>query len=73
VMPPGVPAERVTALRRAFLAALRDQELAADAAKIGLEVDPISGEELQALAERIYATPAAVVEQARQAVSYKAP
>jgi hypothetical protein len=45
----------------------------AEAERIGLEIDPISGEELQALAEKIYATPAAIVEQAKQAVSYKAP
>jgi tripartite-type tricarboxylate transporter receptor subunit TctC len=73
MMPPGVPADRIAALRRAFLDALRDKELLAEAEKIGLEVDPISGEELQALAEKIYATPAAIVEQARQAVTYKAP
>jgi hypothetical protein len=73
MMPPGVPADRVAALRRAFLAALRDKELLADAERIGLEIDPISGEELQALAEKIYATPAAIVEQAKQAVTYKAP
>jgi len=73
MLAPGVPAERVAALRRAFLDALRDKELLAEAEKIGLEIDPISGEELQALAEKIYATPAAIVEQARQAVTYKAP
>jgi tripartite-type tricarboxylate transporter receptor subunit TctC len=73
MLAPGVPAERVAALRRAFLDALRDKELLAEAERIGLEIDPISGEELQALAEKIYATPAAVVEQARQAVTYKAP
>jgi tripartite-type tricarboxylate transporter receptor subunit TctC len=73
MMPPGVPAERVVALRRAFLDTLRDKELKADAERMGLEVDPISGEELQALAEKIYATPAAIVERAKQAVTYKAP
>jgi tripartite-type tricarboxylate transporter receptor subunit TctC len=73
MMPPGVPADRVAALRRAFLDALRDKELLADAERIGLEVDPISGEALQALAEKIYATPASIVEQAKQAVTYKAP
>jgi tripartite-type tricarboxylate transporter receptor subunit TctC len=73
MVPPGVPADRVAALRRAFLDALRDKELLAEAERIGLEIDPISGEELQALAEKIYATPAAIVEQAKQAVSYKAP
>src|SRR5262249_46621355 len=73
MMPPGVPPDRVAALRRAFLAALRDPELVAEAERIGLEIDPISGEELQALAEKIYATPPAIIEKARQAVTYKAP
>ena len=41
--------------------------------RIGLVIDPISGEELQALAEKIFATPAAVVEQAKQALEYRAP
>ena len=45
----------------------------AEARKIGIVIDPISGEELQALAEKIYTTPAAIVEQAKQAVMYKAP
>jgi tripartite-type tricarboxylate transporter receptor subunit TctC len=73
LLPPGVPADRVVLLRNAFMAALQDKELAAEAQKIGLDLDPISGEELQALAEKIYATPAAIVEQARQAVIYKVP
>jgi hypothetical protein len=73
MLPPGVPMERVTALRRAFLDTMRDDELLAEARKIGIVIDPISGEELQALAENIYATPAAIVEQVKQAVLYKAP
>jgi hypothetical protein len=73
LMPPGVLADRVALLRKAFMDTLRDKELMAEAQTIGLDLDPISGEELQALAERIYATPAAVVEQAKQAVSYRAP
>jgi len=70
---PGVPAERVAALRAAFMAAMRDKELRAEAEKIGLVIDPISGEELQALAEKIYATPGNIVEQAKQAMVYRAP
>jgi tripartite-type tricarboxylate transporter receptor subunit TctC len=73
LMPPGVPADRVALLRKAFMDTLRDPELVAEAEKIGLDLDPISGEVLQTLAESIYATPAHVVEQARQAVIYKAP
>jgi hypothetical protein len=73
MMPPGVPADRVAALRKAFMETMRDDELLAEAQKIGLDIDPISGEELQTLAEKIYATPAAIVEQAKQAFVYKAP
>jgi tripartite-type tricarboxylate transporter receptor subunit TctC len=73
MMPPGVPADRVAALRKAFMETMRDSELLAEAQKIGLDIDPISGEELQTLAEKIYATPAAIVEQAKQAFVYKAP
>jgi tripartite-type tricarboxylate transporter receptor subunit TctC len=73
MIPPGVPADRVALLRKAFMDTLRDPELTAEAQRIGLDLDPISGEVLQALAESIYATPAHVVEQARQAMIYKAP
>jgi tripartite-type tricarboxylate transporter receptor subunit TctC len=73
VLPPGVPAERVAALRKAFLATLRDPELKAEGEKLGLDLDPISGEELQDIAAKMYATPADVVERAKQAVIYKAP
>jgi tripartite-type tricarboxylate transporter receptor subunit TctC len=73
MMAPGVPADRVAALRAAFMQTMRDQGLLAEADKIGLEIDPISGKELQALAEQIFATPAAVVEKAKQAMEYRAP
>jgi tripartite-type tricarboxylate transporter receptor subunit TctC len=73
MMPPGVPEDRVALLRKAFLDTLRDPELLSEAQRIGLDVDPISGEELQALAEKIYGTPANIVEQAKQAVIYKTP
>jgi tripartite-type tricarboxylate transporter receptor subunit TctC len=73
MMAPGVPAERVAALRKAFIDTLRDEVLIAEATRIGLDVEPISGGELQALAARIYSTPADIVEQARQAVNYRAP
>jgi tripartite-type tricarboxylate transporter receptor subunit TctC len=73
MMAPGVPVDRVAALRSAFMAAMRDKELLAEAQKIGIDIDPISGEELQALAEKIFATPAAVVEQSKKAMEYRTP
>src|SRR5271157_792555 len=47
VMAPDLPAERVAALRRAFMETMRDPELLADAGKLGVDIDPNSGEELQ--------------------------
>ncbi len=73
MLAPGVPADRVAALRKAFLETMRDQELLADARRIGLAIDPISGEDLQALAATIFATPADFVEKTKQALIYKAP
>ena len=71
VLPPGVPAERVAALRKAFVAALSDPGLRAEAAKMQLDVDPMAGDELQALISSIYATPQHLVERARLALIAK--
>src|SRR5436190_16118098 len=73
MMAPGVPEERIGALRKAFMATMRDQDLLAEAQRIGVVIDPISGEELQTLSEGTFATPAAVVERAKQAMEYRAP
>ena len=73
VVAPGVPAARIAALRKALLETLRDKELLADAAKMRLDVEPVSGEELQALVEKLYATPAHIITRATQALVYKPP
>jgi tripartite-type tricarboxylate transporter receptor subunit TctC len=46
-LPPGTPKDRVQLLRRAFLQTLKDPEFLADAQKAKLDVEPISGEELE--------------------------
>jgi tripartite-type tricarboxylate transporter receptor subunit TctC len=56
VAPPGVPAERVTELRTAFLATMKDPALIADATKSKLEINPVRGTEIQALVDRLYTT-----------------
>jgi len=71
VLPPGVPAERVAALRKAFIAALDDKALRAEAARMQLDVDPMPGGDLQTLVAGIYATPPHLVERARRALSVK--
>ena len=64
--PPGVPADRLQILRRAFDATAKDPEFLADVEKQKVELFPISGESVEALVRRIYATPSEVVETAKQ-------
>lgn len=73
VLPPGVPAERVAALRKAFVAALNDPALLAEAKKMKLDIAALSGEEVQTMVGQLYAMPKQVVERAKQALVYKAP
>ena len=62
--PPGLPAARLTLLRRAFDAAVRDPGFLAAAKKANVSVaDPMSGEVLTAAVTRIASTPPAVVDQ----------
>lgn len=68
MMAPGTPPERLAAVRRAFLDTLRDAELLAEAKKIGLDISLISGEDLQNIVEKVYATPRPVVEETRAAI-----
>jgi tripartite-type tricarboxylate transporter receptor subunit TctC len=63
----GVPADRVTALRRAFDKAMEDKELIADAEKQGLEVNPSTGEEMQEILKRVYDTPKTLIAQLAEA------
>jgi tripartite-type tricarboxylate transporter receptor subunit TctC len=64
---PGVPAERVAALRRAFAAAMADPQLLAEAKTAQTDIVPNTGEEVAALIARYSATPASVVERAKRA------
>ena len=73
VLPPGVPVQRVAALRKAFISAFADPRLLAEAKKMNFDVEPMSGEDMQALVTRLYATPANVVDRAKQALTAKPP
>jgi tripartite-type tricarboxylate transporter receptor subunit TctC len=69
--PPKVPADRVTALRRAFDQSLKDPELLAEAEKAQLEIAPVDGEALQAMVEHMFQAPQDVIEAARKAIGQK--
>jgi hypothetical protein len=65
-MPPGVPAERVAALRRAFAETMKDPDFIRDAQKRNVDVDPVSGDELAALTRQLMEIPSATVARARK-------
>lgn len=66
--PPGIPADRRQALRRAFDATLKDPAFLVDADKLKLEVNPVTGEAVDKLIAELYATPKDVVEETRVAI-----
>ena len=73
VLPAGVPAERVAALRKAFMAALADKALLAEAEKMKLDIDAMSGEDLQALVTKLFALPPSISAKVKAAIVYKPP
>jgi len=71
ILPPGVPADRVAALRKAFMDTFRDPEIIAEAARMQLDIDALSGDEVQAEVAKAFTTPRNIVERAKQAMIYK--
>src|SRR5215813_11321872 len=59
---PGVPAERIEALRQAYAATMKDPEFLAEAQKLNMQLRPQSGAEVSALAKRVTDTPKPVLE-----------
>src|SRR5262245_11193275 len=65
--PPGVPAERVAALRQAFAATMTDPDFLAEGEKIGPGLNaPRSGDQIQAMMERVFHSPQPVLDRLRQ-------
>jgi tripartite-type tricarboxylate transporter receptor subunit TctC len=62
--PPGVPADRVTALRGAFEGTLKDPEFVSEAAKMQLEIEPLTGEQIDKLLAKAYGSPKTIVQRA---------
>lgn len=62
VLPPGVPAERVKTLRKAFADAVKDPELIAEAQKTQVDMSYRSAEDLEAITAALYRTPPELIE-----------
>jgi tripartite-type tricarboxylate transporter receptor subunit TctC len=71
VTTPGVPAERVEALRRAFDATMKDPEFVAEAKKLNMDMRPSTGEEAQRFSDLIANTPANVLARAKAILESK--
>jgi tripartite-type tricarboxylate transporter receptor subunit TctC len=67
--PPGIPADRRAILRAGFDETMKDPAFLADAARIQLDVDPVSGADVDALIASFYATPKDVVAKAARAIT----
>jgi hypothetical protein len=65
--PPGLPEERLQALRAAFDATMKDKDFLAEAQKLDLEVRPVSGLEIDALVANLATTPADIRKLAAEA------
>ena len=66
---PKAPAERVAALRKAFMAMSQDGEFKATAARLSIDLDPLSGETLQATVEEISRYPQALFDRTNELTS----
>ena len=64
IAPPGVPADRAAAMIKAFAETLTDPAFLADAAKIRLSLDPLTGEEIMRLLDEAHGAPKGVIERA---------
>jgi tripartite-type tricarboxylate transporter receptor subunit TctC len=54
VVPPGVPKDRVDALRKAFMETMADREFLADAEHAKFEITPVAGEKIESLVRDVY-------------------
>jgi tripartite-type tricarboxylate transporter receptor subunit TctC len=71
VTTPGVPADRVNALRRAFDATMKDPEFVAEAKKFNMDMRPSTGEQAQRYSDLIANTPAPILKRAKAIVEGK--
>jgi hypothetical protein len=69
LLPPGVPADRIAALRSAYAQAMQNPDLRKEAERAGLEINPVSGEDLDALTRQIVRTSPAAIAKLRAILS----
>ncbi len=66
---PKVPKDRVKALRVAFMTTMTDKEYVRESKRARLPINPVSGKDVQALVDKLYAYPADVIKRMGEAIS----
>ncbi len=66
--PPGVPQDRAAVLRKAFADAMKDPQLLADAKKVNIEIEPVSGAEVEKMLIKFADYPKAAIDAAKKAI-----
>jgi tripartite-type tricarboxylate transporter receptor subunit TctC len=66
--PPGIPEDRLGALRTAFFAMMKDPDFLAEALKAGIEIDPVTPEEVQRLLATYARYPKDILQKAAKAL-----
>lgn len=69
LLPPKVPSDMVKAYRDAYKETMKDPKFVQAAQARNLELDPLSGEEIQSIIANVYAAPTDVIELARKSMS----
>jgi tripartite-type tricarboxylate transporter receptor subunit TctC len=65
-LPPGTPKERLTILRDAFVATMKDKEFVAEITKANLDVNPLTGAEVESIARKLYQVDSSLVGKLRE-------
>jgi tripartite-type tricarboxylate transporter receptor subunit TctC len=66
--PPGIPADRLAALRKALFETMKDPQFLAEATRAGLDIDPVTPDEVMALLKQFAAFSPAILEKAKDAM-----
>jgi tripartite-type tricarboxylate transporter receptor subunit TctC len=69
IAPPETPADQIKVLRKAFIDTTSDPQFLADANKMRIDVAPLSGDKVQDVVMKLFASPKDIVERARQAIN----
>jgi tripartite-type tricarboxylate transporter receptor subunit TctC len=69
VMPPDVPKERVNTMRKAFDSVIKDTQFLTEAKKLRMDLDILSGADMDALLKQVYESPPEIIEAARKSIS----